>query len=194
MAPELDATAEFDVLTSIIGTLLGSRKGQLSAPVALARAAGEPYDATRLERFQTLHTALMAWSVVSRPDVLPTDAEFSIISFFDAYFSNFIEGTRFELQEAHEIVFDGKIPAARPQDAHDILGTFGLVGNRAVMGRSVMRLSEYDAFEAALLDAHRQIMVARPDKQPGMFKVAANVAGETSFVAPQLVRGTLHQG
>lgn len=194
LAPQLDATAEFDVLSAIIGTLLGSRTGQLSAPVALARAAGEPYDPDRLDRFQTLHEALIAWSVASRPDVLPTDAEFSIISFFDAYFSNFIEGTRFEIEQAREIVFEGKIPAARPEDAHDVLGTLGFVGDRAAMSRSVMDFADYDGFEAALLDAHRQIMVARPDKRAGTFKVALNVAGQTTFVAPELVRGTLHQG
>jgi len=193
LAPQLDATAEFDVLTSIIGTLLGSRRGQLSAPVALARAAGEPYDPNRLDRFQTLHAALIDWSVASRPDVLPTDAEFSIISFFDAYFSNFIEGTRFDIEEAREIVFEGKIPAARPEDAHEVLGTFSLVGNRSAMSRSVLDFTDYDAFETALFDAHRQIMVARPDKRPGAFKVAGNVAGQTTFVAPELVRGTLHQ-
>lgn len=194
LAPELDAAAEFDVLTSIIGTLLGSRQGPLSARGALARAAGEPYDPDRLERFQVLHAALMAWSVASRPDVLPTDAEFSVISFFDAYFSNFIEGTRFELTEAHDIVFEGKIPPARPQDAHDVLGTFSLVGNRSAMSRSVMNVADYDAFELALLEAHRRIMLARPDKRPGMFKAATNVAGETSFVTPEMVRGTLRQG
>lgn len=194
LAPELGATAEFAVLSSLIGTLLGSRRGHLSAPAALARAAGEPYDADRLERFQMLHAALMSWSVTSRPDVLPTDAEFSIISFFDAYFSNFIEGTRFQLQEAREIVFEEKIPATRPDDAHDVLGTFSLVGNRAVMSRSVLDFRDYDAFEAAVRDAHRQIMIARADKRPGMFKDTANVAGQTAFVAPELVRGTLRQG
>lgn len=194
LAPDLDASRELEVLTSIIGTLLGSRRGHLSAPAALARVAGAPYDVDRLDRLLTLHTALASWPVISRPDVLPTDAEFSNISFFDAYFSNFIEGTRFEVQEAREIVFDGKIPAARPEDAHDVLGTFSFVGNRTAMSRSVMNFRDYDDFEVAVRDAHRQIMVARPDKRPGMFKEVANVAGQTSFVAPELVRGTLRQG
>jgi hypothetical protein len=194
LASALAATTEFEALASMIGTLLGSRQGPLSAPLALARAAGEPYDPARVERFQTLHAALMTWGVVARPDVLPTDAEFSIVSFFDAYFSNFIEGTRFELDEAHEIVFEGRIPAARPQDAHDVLGTFSIVGNRALMSRGVASFADDGAFEAALLETHATIMAGRPDKRPGTFKTAANVAGQTAFVAPELVRGTLHQG
>jgi hypothetical protein len=194
LAPALGAAAECATLITIIGTLLGSRRGRLSAPAALARVAGEPYDAARLERFQTLNAALRQWPVVDRPDVLPTDVEFAIISFFDAYFSNFIEGTRFAVDEAHAIVFDGQIPAARPEDAHDVLGTFSLVGNRALMRRSVATFPDYDTFEAALRDAHARIMAARPDKRPGTFKDAQNVAGETVFVAPALVRGTLHHG
>jgi hypothetical protein len=194
LVPELDAREEFEVLASVIGTLLGSRSGRLTAPAALARAAGAPYDATRLERFQALHTALMTWSVVSRPDLLPTDAEFSIISFFDAYFSNFIEGTRFEVAEAREIVFDGRIPPARPADAHDVLGTYRIVGSRLMMSRSARSFANYDSFEAALLEAHAEIMAARLDKRPGVFKTVVNVAGQTAFVAPELVRGTLHQG
>lgn len=194
LAPELDAPAEFDMLDSLIGALLGSRKGRLTAPLALARAAGEPYDADRLERFQTLHAALTAWPVAGRPDAVQTNSEFSIISFFDAYFSNFIEGTRFEIEEARDIVFEGRIPAARPEDAHDVLGTFGLVGNRTAMSRGVRDFSDYEAFEAALIDAHRQIMVARSDRKPGSFKSAMNVAGQTTFVAPELVRGTLRHG
>lgn len=194
LAPSLGGDVEFARLDSIIGTLLGSRTARLRAPAALARVAGEPYDTRRLERFQRLHSALTTWSVVDRPDVLPTDTEFAIISFFDAYFSNFIEGTRFDVEEAHDIVFAGKMPTARPEDAHDVLGTFGIVGNRAMMNRGVLSYADYDAFEAALLDAHAQLMAARPDKRPGRFKLDANVAGETRFVAPELVRGTLRHG
>ena len=55
--------------------------------------------------------------------------ELSTFAFFEAYFSNFIEGTEFTLQEAEEIVFDGVIPRQRPQDAHDILGTYRIVAD-----------------------------------------------------------------
>ena len=194
LVSNLNAQKEFEVLTTMIGTLLGSRKGTLVAPVALARAAGEPYDSSRLDTFQTLHSALTRWPVVSRPDAPPNDFEFSIISFFDAYFSNFIEGTEFEVDEAHEIVFEGKIPEARPQDAHDVLGTFRLVGSREFVGRSILDFPAYGAFESALLEAHASVMAVRPEKRPGEFKKVPNVAGQTIFVAPELIRGTLRHG
>jgi fido (protein-threonine AMPylation protein) len=37
-------------------------------------------------------------------------------------------------------------------------------------------------------------MAGRPELTPGEYKVSANRAGNTEFVAPALVRGTLHQG
>ena len=194
VASVLEADEPFETLNGIILSLLGTRKTALAAPVALARAAGEPYDPLRLERFQTLLAALRAHSVVPRSNARSPDAEFSNLAFFDAYFSNFIEGTRFNVGEAHEIVFDGKIPESRPEDAHDVLGTYRLVGSRAMMGRSVSHFSGFDAFIDALRDAHAEILTARPDRRPGQFKKVGNVAGDTTFVEPGLMRGTLRQG
>lgn len=194
LAPLLGAEEELEVLSGIIGALLNTRRVPLASPVAIARAAGEPYDPVRLERFQTLFAALRARPVMPRPDVLPSDAAFANLSFFDAYFSNFIEGTEFEVGEAHEIVFEGRIPETRPQDAHDVLGTFRLVGGRDFMGRSVRDIRDADAFEDALRSAHGEILSSRPDKRPGEFKKITNVAGESRFVEPGLVRGTLRRG
>ncbi len=194
LAPKLDAASEFETLDAMIGALLGTRKTELSSPVAAARAAGEPYDPQRLDLFQTLHAALVQWPIRPRPDVLPTDREFANVAFFDAYFSNFIEGTRFKIDEAREIVFEGKIPAARPRDAHDVLGTYHLVGNRAAMSRGVRDIGEVEEFFDRLTAAHAEILGARPDNRPGRFKEDANQAGQTTFVSPELVRGTLRHG
>lgn len=62
------------------------------------------------------------------------------------------------------------------------------------MNRSVLHFPDFDAFEEALRMAHGEILSARPDKRPGQFKLVANVAGDTSFVNPDLVQGTLRLG
>jgi Fic family protein len=41
---------------------------------------------------------------------------------------------------------------------------------------------------------HVRIMEGRPDKKPGEFKTKGNQAGNTIFVIPDLVRGTLEKG
>lgn len=49
------------------------------------------------------------------------------------HFSNYIEGTEFEVEEAAEIVFKGRIPRERPADAHDILGVWRVVSDQSEM-------------------------------------------------------------
>ncbi len=115
----------------------------------------------------------------------------SSFSFYEAYFSNFIEGTEFTVEEAHAIVFEGRIPADRPKDAHDILGTFDLVSDPALRGRTP---TDADALISLLSTFHARIMAGRPEERPGQFKTRRNRAGNTEFVAPSRVRGTLRRG
>ena len=49
-------------------------------------------------------------------------------------------------------------------------------------------------FGRLLRSRHSAIMERRPDKGPGAFKTRSNRVGETIFVAPDLVEGTLAQG
>lgn len=62
-------------------------------------------------------------------DTFEAPDHFTNKAFFEAYFSNYIEGTTFEIEEAENIIFNKKIPAKRPKDAHDIIGTFQIVSN-----------------------------------------------------------------
>jgi hypothetical protein len=196
IAPMLNAEAEFRTLDTIVGALLGTRSARLSAPAAIARAQGEPYDGHRIETFQVLLEALARWHPVPRPDrTSASDDAFANAAFFDAYFSNYIEGTQFEVEEAIDIVFGHQIPVQRPADAHDVLGTFVLVGSRDEMGRSARTLAGgFADFEDMLRARHKATLGSRPDKGPGEYKVRANRAGETHFVEPALLRGTLRKG
>ena len=68
-------------------------------------------------------------------------------------------------------MFDGIIPEARPQEAHDVLGTYEALTNPEMMGR---QLTDVADFTAVLLHHHRTIMHGRPDKRPGQLKLDAN--------------------
>jgi hypothetical protein len=113
------------------------------------------------------------------------------LAFFEAYFSNYIEGTEFLVEEAADIVFRGKVVPQRPADAHDILGTFQIVSNSAEMNRVPATAEE---FSALLKSRHATLLAGRPERQPGRFKEQENRAGDTVFVAPELVVGTLTKG
>jgi prophage maintenance system killer protein len=192
LALVLKMPAEFTALNKLFSAILGTGDAkELSTGVARARAAQVPFDPDCLELFTKLAGALNA-EVLPRlaEPVLSTEA-WRHRAFFEAYFSNYIEGTEFEVEEAWEIVFEQKVSESRPKDAHDIVGTFQLVEDR---DEARLVADTYDDFIALLQRRHAALMSARPEESPGQFKEKPNRAGSTHFVAPELVRGTLRQG
>jgi hypothetical protein len=192
LAPVLGRGDEFERLDKIISAALttGDISGLRSERLR-ARAAGRPFDERRVAAFEALASDLTSRA----PDVLPTmeadEPRRRLLPFYEAYFSNSIEGTEFTLDEAASIVFESAVPVDRPADAHDILGTYEIVSDRSEMTRVPRSAGE---FEQLLLSRHATLMGGRPDKLPGRFKERANRAGATEFVAPELVEGTLERG
>ncbi len=193
VAPALDAVREFDLLHDVIGGLLRTRAAPLTAPVARARAAGMPYDPDRFGLFQSLLGSLRRLPPRPMAAAPQSNEAFLHCAFFDAYFSNYIEGTKFKVEEAEGIVFHGVLPAARPKDAHDVLGTYRVVSSREYTARSVVDDTP-ETFLERLRASHRHIMGGRPEARPGEWKQIENMAGTTVFVHPQLVEGTLRKG
>jgi hypothetical protein len=191
IAPALGAERELAELDRIVGALLGTKEAKLAAPSAIAMAAGEPYDANRFRRFSALHAALRERPFEDRLDPETEGAPFHNIAFFDAYFSNYIEGTEFEVDEAVDIVFRGHIPENRPEDGRDVSGTYSVLGSYWDMCRTP---GTFEEFERLLRERHAAILAGRPQKGPGRFKQVNNKAGGPPFVEPKLVAGTLKQG
>jgi len=190
-ATSIGMVSEYDKLDEMIGAILGTRSNQvLKTPTARARAQGLPYDSERLERFMSLH-ALLRSSVCPERQLIETAKLLRNIAFFDAYFSNYIEGTEFDPEEAANIVFNNRPLKHRHEDSHDIIATYSLISDPVEI-RSCPESPE--AFEALLKKRHSILMAARKDKRPGEFKEIVNRAGNTVFVLPQLVRGTLFKG
>jgi len=188
LAPVLGSERQFEELDGLIGALLGTQEIALRTPAGRARAAGLGYDVDRLALFETLRSELAGQTFAERP--APDDPE-RRFAFYEAYFSNWIEGTVFELEEAEEIVFEGTVPAQRPADAHDVQGTFDAVTDGR-LGAAPPR--DGDELEDYLRSAHRRVMAGRPEAAPGGYKQRGNRAGMTIFVGPDLVRGTLREG
>ncbi|KPH60576.1 MAG: Fic family protein [Sphingomonas sp.] len=191
IAPSLGLETEFDELNDLIGAYLGTREAKTESAVGRARAAGQPFDPDRIVLFENLFGALREAIPAPRIASAQTGTAIANLAFFEAYFSNFIEGTEFSVGEAREIVFEGAIPAERPEDAHDVLGTFRIVSDMQDMSILPANAEELDAL---LRRRHATLMQARPDKHPGSYKTKVNQAGSTVFVAPELVNGTLERG
>jgi hypothetical protein len=188
IAPALDGAKQLAELEELVGALLGTRKAKLRTPAGRARGAGLGYDTDRLRRFELLRAELATQDFAQRP--APEDPE-RLFAFFEAYFSNWIEGTVFEVDQAEEIVFEGQIPAQRPADAHDIQGTFDAITDPVLRSAAP---ADIDELETYAREVHRRIMRGRPELGPGEYKEQSNRAGMTLFVHPDLVRGTLHEG
>jgi hypothetical protein len=188
VAATLDAEAEMEELESLIGAVLGTGTATLATASARAHRRGQGFDPRRIELLDTLSSQLLQQlpPTYTEQRVKPTT-----LSFFEAYFSNYIEGTEFEVSEAEEIVFRKIVPPGRFEDAHDVLGTFELIDDPAMRGR--VPADGAELVERLRAD-HAVILGNRPAARPGRFKEHANRAGGTSFVHPDLVTGTLIEG
>lgn len=188
-ADPLGLQTELEEIDSLMGAVLGTRRVRAKSERLRARQRGRPYDAERLELFTELASVLEQQAPVTR--VVSDEARHRFLPFFEAYFSNFIEGTEFALSEAAEIVFENKIPPQRPKDAHDILGTYRLVADNDEMTTTPQSA---DDLLTILRTRHARMLGERPEARPGEFKTEKNRVGAVEFVDPSLVDGTLRRG
>ena len=192
IAEKLDMPKEFIKLNKLIGAILTTKPSSvLSSPVAIARAYGHPYDKSRTELLEKLFITLQQSEFPVRPEANMTINAFRNFGFWEAYFSNFIEGTRFAVDEAKQIISTGEPMKTRDEDSHNILGTYKIVSSRQEM--KMVPDTPEDMLEI-LQYRHKLLLSARDYKKPGEFKNKNNQAGDTYFVDYQLVRGTLIRG
>jgi Fic family protein len=192
IATKLGMEREFQKLNKMVSALLSTKPSKiLTSPLAMARALGHPYDAARLQLFEKLFTALKQHEFEKLQDPNTSIVAFENFAFFEAYFSNYIEGTEFELEDAKRIVETGTPMRARHDDSHDVLGTYQIVSNRNEM--SIIPANTEDLMDL-LRRRHEMLMKYRTSKKPGQFKDQNNKAGQSYFVDYTLVRGTLIKG
>lgn len=192
IAEKLGMQHEFEKLNKLISALLTTNPSKiLSSPLAVARAFGNPYDPARLPLFEKLFIELKQREFKNLPEKNISQKSFRNFAFFEAYFSNYIEGTEFELDDAKKIIETNAPMPNRNEDSHDVLGTYKLVSNRNEMSITAGKPEELIKI---LLYRHKVLLCARTSKKPGQFKDKNNRAGETHFVDHTLVKGTLIKG
>lgn len=191
IAPNLKLEQELAVLNEIIGAILGTREAKLlSTHVAAKRRADNPSDSIYLKKLANLSDEMKTFPLPSVSDPHMTIDQRSAVAFVEAYFTNYIEGTRFLVDKARRIVFDNEEADGRPKDGRDITQTFFQVSN--LSKDSVMASSSVE-FMDEIRQRNRILLDMRPEKSPGQFKSDANRAGNTVFVSPDLVKGTTHE-
>ena len=191
IADDVDRSAQRVELDRIIGAMPGTGDARLTAGPAQARARGRPYDGARIALFEDLFAALRETHAPTRRPRPRDGIGNATLAFFEAYFSNYIEGTEFEVEEAAEIVFAGRIPTLRSADAHDILGVWRVVSDHSEMRRIP---ATADELVDVLRNRHASALGGRPEASPGRFETAPDRVGGMTFVAPDAVLGTLERG
>ena len=177
--------ALFDQLTGI--EPVRPRAGQLFRAVK----SGQGWDERRIRMFAQAADTLSKLPPPAVPDWLPECDPPGDLPFYESYFSNYIEGTTFTVDQARHIVETGTPPAERPADGHDILGTYRCVVDP--IGRAATS-TDPDELIGHLITRHQEIMRGRPDKHPGIWKTENNRVGAYDFVDKDLVEGTLRRG
>lgn len=192
VADELDMKREFEKLNKLISALLSTNSNKiLLSPLNKARLSGFPYDPYRIDLFDHLYEQLAANEYPAYEDQNRTIHAYQNFSFYESYFSNYIEGTIFEIEEAKQIVLTATPMPSRDEDSHDVLGTYQIVSDRKEMSRCP---DTAEQLINILRHRHSILLSARPSKTPGHFKDKNNRAGSTEFVDWQLVEGTLKKG
>lgn len=183
---------EFKKLNQLISDLLATGKTKnLTSFAAIARSLGEPLDPDRINFFENLYKEL-AGKVYPQPiDQNTSIKSYKTFAFFEGYFSNYIEGTEFTVEEAKEIITSERPLPARDEDSHDILGTYRLVSDKKEMSISPLNAND---FLDIMRRRHAILLQSRISKKPGEFKDKNNRAGNTEFVDKHLVVGTLKKG
>ena len=192
LAPQLGLEREFSVLEGLIGSVLGtSVKSRLSTRAGKAWAAGTPYDKSRMALFESLAAVLRSMPLERIQAVTHSETGRVSFAFLESYFSNFIEGTEFDVAEARAFVLEGKPVETRPKDSHDVVGVFRQALQPAWVNQT---LAAGEPALEQLRARHGDMLRARPEASPGAFKDRENFAGNTAFVSPRHVRGTLIEG
>jgi hypothetical protein len=187
----LGAEKALDELRSIIGALLGTHsKGKLRTREGLAVAQGSPVDQERTARFETLAAHLRA-EPLPRIESAVAGVARQHFAFVESYFSNYVEGTKFDIEQARDIVMNNTIVPNRPKDSHDLLGVFRLAITSPFRDSPPLAGPE---FLEGLEHWHAEMLKMRPEANPGKPKIQVNYAGTTKFVDPAYVRGTLAEG
>lgn len=192
LSAAVDLEREFKVLDGLIGSILGTRSThKLTTKAGKAKSAAMPYDHGRLALFEKFTERLRANPLPEVASPVKTTTARQNFAFLESYFSNFIEGTEFGVEEARGFVLEGLPIETRPKDSHDVLGVFHQASDP---GWANQTLASGEPVLEQLRARHADQMKERPEVGPGQFKDRINRAGNTEFVLPREVRGTLVVG
>lgn len=112
-------------------------------------------------------------------------------AFFESFFSNYIDGTKFIPDEAVNIIFNNKLNNKRLKDNYDLIQNYLLIIENI---NNPIDFKNYEDFKKTLFQWHKFLFEKRKeDILVGKFKEKNNMAGSTYFLDKDLVDKTLEK-
>lgn len=148
---------------------------------------GYPYDPDTVTRVETLARYMTANAGYTAARLGDTYADGPLRSFYEAYFTNYIEGVRMPAASAWQAISSNT--ADDNLDTQLVLRTLDMAGEH--WGADAP--DDMDSFIQAMVSRHMVLMEGHNDIGPGTFKRAVNKAGASVFVDPSQVVGTLKE-
>jgi hypothetical protein len=191
VAENLHMYVEFERLNDVINTILFTRASTiLKEPTVIEKPSEQFCDLHRLELFHVLFTELQRKKYDPCPDRNTTKWAYRNFAFFESYFSNYIDGVAFELNDARRIIETEQPMLDREEDSHDILETFRIVSNQNEMKQVPQSADE---FIYLLKSRHRRMLFARSHPTE-IFRDKNMNENINNLVDYNLIRGTLTKG
>jgi hypothetical protein len=196
IAQVLDWEKELKKLNRLVGTILGTKpfgeEAKISSRPRLIYGNAR-YDLACNERLEILFSQLRSKPLKQMKESLKPPDHFKNKAFFEAFFSNYIEGITFKIGEAEKIIFKDEPPMNRKADAQELLATYQIVSNPNRM-KECPQSSE--GLEALLKNRHQMLMLERPEVFPGKYRLPLNSKGPLPpyWVPAEHLSGTLQKG
>ena len=188
----LNKEKEFYKISKVILAIKDKNSHKFKSKISQFYLLGKAYDVDHINDLKNMKTTLDKIAMPENTERFQQNELREPICFFESYFSNYIEGVRFSVKEAQEIVEkEEAVFANRIKDSHDIIRNY----EQSLNYQNDEKISfDYNIFIEELKRRHAHLMEKRPEVNPGEFKTYRNMAGNTVFVDPQLVNGSLEAG
>lgn len=130
-----------------------------------------------------------------RPWSSDDDEQWDRYAFIAAYFSNYVEGTVFEPEDAEAIVYRGEDRGPAP-DRRTLVATYRTYKRLRSIDPPAVGRDGADRFVEWVREVHESVAGGNLEMDPGVFKTKKNrpSGSEIWFVEPRRVRATLSAG
>jgi prophage maintenance system killer protein len=180
-----------DILT-ILDAIEQGNDQQIQSKKLKALLSNQDYDPNRFEMFTRLSEHLAQKTdrpIPRRPWSSEAKDQWNRYCFIAAYFSNYVEGTRFPPQTAMDKIRNG-VDIGAPPEERTLVGTYRTYQS---LRHNTIPV-EFGEFEDNLKMMHRSLAEENQNLRPGKYKIEPNSAGSYTFVQPGRVRSTLRAG